>query len=120
MIGAFALPAQQGFEQILRRMARRLGCNSRTATRTIPFESVLLLALLLALAAQAKPERAGVFVVGVDGMDPVILERLLARGEMPNFARLRDEGSLQTLGTATPPQSPVAWSNFVTGMNPGG
>jgi predicted AlkP superfamily phosphohydrolase/phosphomutase len=59
-------------------------------------------------------------VVGVDGLDPVILERLLARGEMPNFARLRDEGALQTLGTATPPQSPVAWSNFVTGMNPGG
>ncbi len=72
------------------------------------------------MAAHAVPERPGVFVVGVDGMDPVILERLLARGEMPNFARLRDEGALQTLGTATPPQSPVAWSNFVTGMNPGG
>jgi predicted AlkP superfamily phosphohydrolase/phosphomutase len=80
----------------------------------------LLLALLVAGAAHAKPDRPGVFVVGVDGMDPVILDRLLARGEMPNFARLRDEGALQTLGTATPPQSPVAWSNFVTGMNPGG
>lgn len=80
----------------------------------------MLAALPIAIAANAKPERAGVFVVGVDGMDPVILERLLARGEMPNFARLRDEGALQTLGTATPPQSPVAWSNFVTGMNPGG
>jgi len=79
-----------------------------------------LAALLVAIAANAKPEQAGVFVVGVDGMDPLILERLLARGEMPNFARLRDEGALQTLGTATPPQSPVAWSNFVTGMNPGG
>ncbi len=79
-----------------------------------------LAALPIAIAANAAPERAGVFVVGVDGMDPVILDRLLARGEMPNFAKLRDEGTFQTLGTSTPPQSPVAWSSFVTGMNPGG
>ncbi len=78
---------------------------------------IALAALPIALAANAAE---GVFVMGVDGMDPVILERLLARGEMPNFARLRDEGTLQPLGTSTPPQSPVAWSNFVTGMNPGG
>jgi predicted AlkP superfamily phosphohydrolase/phosphomutase len=41
-------------------------------------------------------------------------------GEMPNFAALRAEGSFQNLGTSDPPQSPVAWSNFVTGMDPGG
>ena len=79
-----------------------------------------LAALPIALAANAAPEKPGVFVVGIDGMDPVILERMLARGEMPNFARLRDEGAFQPLGTSTPPQSPVAWSSFVTGMNPGG
>jgi predicted AlkP superfamily phosphohydrolase/phosphomutase len=79
-----------------------------------------LSALLLATFATARDTVAGVFVVGVDGMDPVILERLIEEGKMPSFAALRDEGSLQTLGTATPPQSPVAWSNFVTGMNPGG
>src|SRR5262245_8143678 len=88
---------------------RRLSCSARSLFG--------LAALPIALAAHASP---GVFVVGVDGMDPVILERLLARGEMPNFAQLRDEGTLQTLGTSTPPQSPVAWSSFVTGMNPGG
>jgi predicted AlkP superfamily phosphohydrolase/phosphomutase len=61
-----------------------------------------------------------VFVMGVDGMDPVILDRMMAAGEMPNFVALRDEGTYQSLGTSVPPQSPVAWSNFVTGMNPGG
>jgi predicted AlkP superfamily phosphohydrolase/phosphomutase len=79
-----------------------------------------LAALALAFAASAVPARPGVFIVGVDGMDPEIVQRLLDRGELPNFAKLRDEGSFQTLGTSTPPQSPVAWSNFVTGMNPGG
>jgi predicted AlkP superfamily phosphohydrolase/phosphomutase len=79
-----------------------------------------LAALPIAIAAGAKPDRPGVFVVGVDGLDPEILDRLIARGDLPNFARLREEGVLEPLGTATPPQSPVAWSNFVTGMNPGG
>lgn len=65
-------------------------------------------------------ERPGIFVLGVDGMDPVILERMMQEGKMPNFKKLSHEGTLQELGTSTPPQSPVAWSNFVTGMNPGG
>ncbi|MGH0032888.1 MAG: alkaline phosphatase family protein [Myxococcota bacterium] len=76
--------------------------------------------LLLPFAASAQDADVGVFVVGVDGMDPVILERMMNEGVMPNFSRLRGEGSFQTLGTSVPPQSPVAWSNFVTGMDPGG
>jgi predicted AlkP superfamily phosphohydrolase/phosphomutase len=79
-----------------------------------------LAAIALCTPAIAEPEAPGVFVMGVDGMDPVILERLIDEGKMPNFARLRTEGSFQSLGTSVPPQSPVAWSNFVTGMNPGG
>jgi predicted AlkP superfamily phosphohydrolase/phosphomutase len=65
-------------------------------------------------------DSAGVFVMGVDGMDPDILKRMIGEGKMPNFKRLAKEGSFQELGTSNPPQSPVAWSNFVTGMNPGG
>ncbi len=82
--------------------------------------ALLALPMLLGGAAGAAPDVPGVFVMGVDGMDPVILDRMMAAGEMPNFAKLAAEGTYQTLGTSTPPQSPVAWSNFVTGMNPGG
>lgn len=85
-----------------------------------PLGVALGLTLLLLDAVASGATGGGVFVMGVDGMDPVILERLLEQGQMPHFAKLRAEGSFQTLGTATPPQSPVAWSNFVTGMNPGG
>jgi len=84
-------------------------------------------ALLLALALMACGGRGdadrpgpGVFVLGIDGVDPEIVDRLMAEGRMPNFARLAQEGSYQRLGTANPPQSPVAWSNFVTGRDPGG
>ena len=61
-------------------------------------------------------------VLGIDGMDPDILEEVIAKypGQMPNFERLAAEGGIHSLGTSTPPQSPVAWSNFITGRNPGG
>ncbi|HEY8517287.1 MAG TPA: alkaline phosphatase family protein [Candidatus Binatia bacterium] len=81
----------------------------------------LLLALFIATTSHAaRDDRPGIFVLGVDGMDPVILRRLMDAGKMPNFVRLAQQGSFVELATANPPQSPVAWSTFVTGMNPGG
>ena len=56
-------------------------------------------------------------MIGVDGMDPVFVERHWA--ELPNLARLRDRGSYSHLATTDPPQSPVAWSTFITGLDPG-
>lgn len=40
-------------------------------------------------------------------------------GRMPNFAKLASEGGFWPLTTSIPPQSPVAWSNFITGADPG-
>ena len=37
---------------------------------------------------------------------------------LPNLARMRDRGYFSRLGTTTPPQSPVAWSTFITGLEP--
>jgi predicted AlkP superfamily phosphohydrolase/phosphomutase len=53
-------------------------------------------------------------------MDPQLLRRFLDEGKLPNCRRLIDRGSLHDLGTSFPPQSPVAWSNFISGTNPGG
>src|SRR3989304_7081014 len=61
-----------------------------------------------------------VLVLGFDGMDPQILERLVQEGNLPNFQHLMKTGDYKPLRTSIPPQSPVAWSNFITGMNPGG
>ncbi len=59
-------------------------------------------------------------ILGIDGMDPDLLTKFMAEGKMPNFARLAAEGSYRRLTTSIPPQSPVAWSNLITGMNAGG
>jgi predicted AlkP superfamily phosphohydrolase/phosphomutase len=58
-------------------------------------------------------------VVGVDGMDPRLAERMMDAGELPHFAKLRRAGGYSRLGTSIPPQSPVAWANFITGAGPG-
>jgi predicted AlkP superfamily phosphohydrolase/phosphomutase len=45
---------------------------------------------------------------------------MLAAGELPNLAALRRSGGAARVATTTPAQTPVAWSTFATGMNPGG
>ncbi len=63
-----------------------------------------------------------VVVLGIDGLDPEILAETIAKHpeRMRNFAQLAREQGIHSLGTSTPPQSPVAWSNFITGRDPGG
>jgi len=61
-----------------------------------------------------------VVVFGVDGLDPELLQERIDRGLCPNFAALLAAGAtFAPLQTSWPPQSPVAWSNFITGTNPG-
>lgn len=72
-----------------------------------------------ALASGDKPFQ-NVFVLGADGMDPYLLGHYIQKGWMPNFARLAARGGSMPIQTTNPPQSPVAWSSFISGMNPGG
>ena len=95
----------------------------RTTFPPVLWKTTTLVCAMLfgGVLSHAEPAgKPGIFIMGVDGMDPVILSRLIDEGKMPHFAKLAREGSYQKLGTSNPPQSPVAWSNFVTGMNPGG
>ena len=61
-----------------------------------------------------------VIVIGLDGLDPGITESLVRLGELPNLARLQEQGGFSRVATTFPPQTPVAWSTFATGVNPGG
>ncbi len=61
-----------------------------------------------------------VAVVGADGMDPTLLHEYAAKGFMPNCKKLIGAGGFKKLRTTMPPQSPVAWATFISGMDPGG
>ncbi|MDP6058270.1 MAG: alkaline phosphatase family protein, partial [Pirellulaceae bacterium] len=61
-----------------------------------------------------------VIVIGMDGMDPVLLQRMMNADMMPNFSKLAQMGGFKPLATSMPPQSPVAWANVISGGEPGG
>jgi predicted AlkP superfamily phosphohydrolase/phosphomutase len=85
--------------------------------------ALLLVGLLLLLSCHRDQDaRRGqkLIILGIDGMDPQLLRQFMAEGKMPNFAKLAEQGSFRQLTTSIPPQSPVAWSNLITGMNAGG
>ena len=80
-------------------------------------------AALFAPMNAAAPSHPRLVVLGIDGMDPEILAEVIERfpERTKNFQWLVESGSgIQSLGTSIPPQSPVAWSNFITGRDPGG
>jgi predicted AlkP superfamily phosphohydrolase/phosphomutase len=69
--------------------------------------------------ALARSRFKRVVILGLDGLDHGLTERLLDEGKLPHLASLRDQGCFRPLGSTLPPISPVAWSSFQTGTNPG-
>ncbi|MHC4744144.1 MAG: alkaline phosphatase family protein [Planctomycetota bacterium] len=67
--------------------------------------------------ARSKVKR--IVILGLDGMDYSLTQRFLAEGKLPNLTRLSEEGCFKPLTSTVPPISPVAWSSFQTGVNPG-
>lgn len=89
--------------------------------------SVFLAALLIFLGGCGDPPRdmeevsasGRTIVIGFDGMDPSFAEKWMSEGKLPNFSALAAQGHFAPLATTIPAQSPVAWSSFATGLNPG-
>jgi predicted AlkP superfamily phosphohydrolase/phosphomutase len=96
---------------------------SRIRSRTITAIAVLSFSIVgLVLAAscrQSEPVGRKVIVLGFDGLDYEVTRTMIASGRLPGFARLAATGGFAPLGTTIPPQSPVAWSTFITGLDPG-
>lgn len=83
------------------------------------FISVLSLWLLTLSFGWTGPDKK-VVILGIDALDPVLLRRFAGEGILPHFTKLIDTGDFKPLETMMAPQSPVAWSTFITGMDPGG
>jgi len=60
-----------------------------------------------------------VYVFGLDGVPPELVERGIDAGRLPNFARMAAEGTDGTTRSTVPPLSMIAWSSFATGRDPG-
>jgi predicted AlkP superfamily phosphohydrolase/phosphomutase len=96
--------------------------------RRIPLALVLGAAALALAALQAAGcgrAHGGaavprVVIIGLDGLDYDLVSRMMKDGRLPGLTRLSKMGGFSALGTAIPAQSPVAWSDFITGMDAGG
>ena len=82
--------------------------------KSIKLTIAVIILSLITTASQSKT-----VVLGFDGMDPKLAEQWMASGDLPHFKKLADTGHFQPLATTNPAQSPVAWSSFATGLNPG-
>ena len=59
-----------------------------------------------------------IVILGLDGMEPTLVEKFISEGKLPNLSKIKKEGTYAPLQTTTPAISPVAWSSFMTGCNP--
>ncbi|MGE0641438.1 MAG: alkaline phosphatase family protein [Thermoanaerobaculia bacterium] len=86
---------------------------------------LLVTSLLVAMAASglvapaAFAEEPRVVVLGFDGADAKLTEQWMDEGKLPNLAKLRESGTFSPLRSTIPSQTPVSWSTFSTGLNPG-
>ena len=79
----------------------------------------LLAALFLSLLPASLFARDKVIVLGFDGVDARYTEQWMNEGKLPNLARLRAAGTFRPLRPTIPAQTPVSWSTFSTGIDPG-
>src|SRR5262245_36354671 len=96
-------------------------------TLIVAFVTALLALLLYPMRALFRAARKEgvrrparyrkVIVLGLDGLEPTIVDRMLAEGRLPHLRRLKERGLYARLGTSTPALSPVAWSTFATGSD---
>ena len=59
-----------------------------------------------------------VIFIGLDGADWSLLDQYMARGVMPELAKLVETGASGSLKTLQPPLSPLVWTTMLTGTSP--
>jgi predicted AlkP superfamily phosphohydrolase/phosphomutase len=85
--------------------------------------AIAALLLLTGCTAETPAEERSsdppqVVIIALDGLEPSLLETLLAHGRLPNFQRLIDNGSLAQIDCVVGTTSPVVWTTVATGVSP--
>jgi predicted AlkP superfamily phosphohydrolase/phosphomutase len=90
-----------------------------TRTRSLVLLATVAIVAVAAFSAVSQSKRPKVIVLGFDGVDARYTEQWMDEGELPNLARLREQGTFRHLTPTLPAQTPVSWSTFATGIDPG-
>jgi predicted AlkP superfamily phosphohydrolase/phosphomutase len=92
-------------------------CSAMLMLLTWPIR--LVFRVLFGRRALRKSRVKRVVILGLDGLDHGLTQKMLEEGKLPHLAALSKQGCFKSLGSTLPPISPVAWSSFQTGVNPG-
>ena len=57
-------------------------------------------------------------MIGLDGLDWGLLDRLIAEGRCPTFARMKRDGAWGDIVSHQPVLSPLIWTSIATGRRP--
>ncbi|HEX6863408.1 MAG TPA: alkaline phosphatase family protein, partial [Thermoanaerobaculia bacterium] len=85
--------------------------------RSLALVGLFALSTLPLAAQEAQPRK--LIILGFDGADARLTEQWMNEGKLPNLAKLRQQGTFSPLRPTIPSQTPVSWSTFSTGLNPG-
>lgn len=77
-----------------------------------------LLRLIRGQKAYKKSSINRLVILGLDGMDPLLVDKYISQKKLPHFSKLAQQGVYTKLETTIPSISPVAWSSFMTGCHP--
>jgi Tfp pilus assembly protein PilF len=83
------------------------------------FLSIVLSVGLLTAGCSGSGGHDRVIVLGLDGVDPDVVNLLIAEGKLPNFEKLKREGASARLYSPPPLLSPIIWTTIATGKKPG-
>lgn len=78
---------------------------------------LFLLLFLLAGCGKEPPKPHPIVVIGIDGGEWKVIERLWEQGKLPNLRSVAERGTTATLRTAYN-SSPVIWTTIATGVTP--
>lgn len=87
-------------------------------TKRADFLSRSLLAALLLITGCENDRGGRVFLIGIDGASPRVIEPLIEEGALPHLADLMRNGAYGKLRSAMPISSPRIWNSIVTGKLP--
>jgi predicted AlkP superfamily phosphohydrolase/phosphomutase len=59
-------------------------------------------------------------IIGLDAVDPGIVERMSEAGKLPNLGEFIRKDGYSRFAVVNPPQSEISWTSIATGLNPGG
>jgi predicted AlkP superfamily phosphohydrolase/phosphomutase len=65
-----------------------------------------------------RPKSSRLVVIGLDGTPHTFLQRMVREGHMPHFARITEGAGFARMNSVYPTVSSVAWSCYMTGVNP--